>query len=82
MPRRHRTANMNKEEMKMEWHGHKCGPMCWCGHKGGMGGAYCLGVIGAAIYYLQNSTGFGASIVALLKALVWPAFLVYHLLGL
>jgi hypothetical protein len=49
---------------------------------GNAGGAYFLGMIGAAVYYLHNSYGFGASIVALLKAVVWPAFLVYHLLGL
>jgi hypothetical protein len=50
--------------------------------QGGAGGAYFLGMVGAAVYYLHTSYGFGASIVALLKALVWPAFLVYHLLGL
>lgn len=52
--------------------------------KGGssMGGAYFLGMIGAAVYYLNITTGFGPSVVALLKAFVWPAFLVYHLLGL
>jgi hypothetical protein len=49
---------------------------------GGTGGAYFLGIIGAAVYYLHTSFGFWPSITALLKALVWPAFLVYHLLGL
>lgn len=49
---------------------------------GNAGGAYFLGMIGAAVYYLHTSVGFGPSIVALLKACVWPAFLVYHLLGL
>lgn len=49
---------------------------------GGAGGAYFLGMIGAAVYYLHTSYGFWPSIVALLKALVWPAFLVYHLLSL
>lgn len=43
---------------------------------------YGLGMIGAAVYYLHVSYGFWPSITALLKALVWPAFLVYHLLGL
>lgn len=43
---------------------------------------YGLGMIGAAVYYLHVSYGFWPSIVALLKALVWPAFLVYHVLGL
>lgn len=47
-----------------------------------MGGAYFLGIIGAAVYYLHTTYGFWPSVVALLKALVWPAFLVYHLLGL
>lgn len=57
--------------------------------KGKMGGGkqggppvYGLGVIGALVYYEHIASGFGSSIVAILKALVWPAYLVYHLLGL
>ncbi|MDZ4226636.1 MAG: hypothetical protein U1B79_00830 [Candidatus Pacearchaeota archaeon] len=46
------------------------------------GFVYCLGAIGAAIYYLQTSTGFWPSVGAILKAIVWPAFVVYKLLGL
>ena len=46
------------------------------------GGAYFLGFIGAAVYYLHISTGFWPSVTAILKAMVWPGFLVYHLLGL
>ncbi len=45
------------------------------------GGLYFLGFIGAAIYYVQNSTGFWGAVLAVLKAIVWPAFLVYKLLG-
>ena len=45
------------------------------------GGVYFLGFIGAAIYYLQQSTGFWQIVLAILKALVWPVFLVYKLLG-
>lgn len=48
---------------------------------GGWGFAYFLGIIGAAVFYLQQAATFGAGIIGLLKALVWPAFLVYHLLG-
>ncbi|MBI2009508.1 hypothetical protein HYS84_03865 [Candidatus Saccharibacteria bacterium] len=49
----------------------------------GPGGSfYFLGIIGSAAYYLHTTTDFWPSIVALLKALIWPAFLVYHLLGL
>lgn len=49
---------------------------------GGAGGGavYGLGLIGAAVYYIQESTGFGEFVVACLKALVWPAFVVYDLL--
>jgi hypothetical protein len=46
----------------------------------GGGCAYFLGVIGTAVYYLGVTTGFWASVVALLKSLVWPAFLVYEVL--
>lgn len=49
-----------------------------CGGAGG--GAYGLGFIGAAIYFIQTATSFGAGVVGILKALVWPAFLVYKLL--
>ena len=41
---------------------------------------YGLGLIGAAVYYVQQATGFGPVVVALLKALVWPAIVVYDLL--
>ena len=51
------------------------------GAAGGSGFAYFLGMIGAAVFYLQHAATFGEGVVALLKALVWPAFLVYHLLG-
>ena len=46
----------------------------------GMGGFYFLGFIGAAVYYIQHSDGFGQGVLGFLKALVWPAFLVYELL--
>lgn len=45
-------------------------------------GAYGLGMIGAAVFYLHDTVGFWSSVGGLLKAIVWPAFLVYHLLGL
>ena len=52
-------------------------------NNGGMGGAvYFFGLIGAAVYYLGHSVGFVGALIAFLKALVWPAFLVYELLTL
>ncbi len=61
---------MKKENMK-----------CKFGCSGGCGGAvYCLGFIGAAIYYVSTATGFWAGVLGILKAAVWPAFLVFELL--
>jgi hypothetical protein len=37
-----------------------------------------LGLIGAAVFYISQATSFGAGVVGFLKALVWPAFLVYE----
>jgi len=47
---------------------------------GAMGAVYGLGVIGAAVYYIQAADGFWQGFVGFLKALVWPAFLVYEAL--
>lgn len=50
-------------------------------HSSGGGDAvYCLGIIGAAVFYIQQANGFWLVILALLKAFVWPAFVVYDLL--
>jgi hypothetical protein len=38
---------------------------------------YGVGFIGALIYYIQHAATFGMGILGFLKALVWPAFLVY-----
>lgn len=51
-------------------------------NKGGKGDAvYFFGGVGAAIFYIHQASGFGEILVALLKAIVWPAYLVYHLLS-
>lgn len=39
---------------------------------------YGLGFIGAAIYFIGSATTFWLGILGFLKALVWPAFLVYY----
>ena len=46
-------------------------------HQGG-NAVYGLGLIGAMIYYIGHATTFAAGVLGFLKALVWPAFLVYH----
>jgi hypothetical protein len=47
---------------------------------GGGNAAYCLGLIGALVYYVPAANDFWAVIVAILKAFVWPAFVVFDLL--
>jgi hypothetical protein len=46
----------------------------------GADAVYGLGLIGALVYYIQQADGFWSGVLGILKALVWPAFLVYHLL--
>jgi hypothetical protein len=41
---------------------------------------YFFGFIGAVVYYFSIATGFWIGVLGFLKALVWPAFLVYELL--
>ena len=44
------------------------------------GGIWCFGFIGAAIYYIGAATTFWIGVLGVLKAIVWPVFLVYELL--
>ncbi len=46
-------------------------------HQGG-NAVYGLGLIGAAVYFISNATTFWMGVLGFLKALVWPAFLVYQ----
>lgn len=48
---------------------------------GSPGIIYALGFIGAVIYYIQHSGTFLDGIIGVLKAFVWPAFMVYRLIG-
>lgn len=50
---------------------------------GGTGGLWLLGFIGALCYYLHTHSGtFWLVLLAFMKAAVWPAFVVYHILTL
>ena len=50
---------------------------------GGSGGAvYCLGLIGAVVYFLQRADGLGEILMGLFKSLVWPGVLIYRVLEL
>lgn len=41
---------------------------------------YGLGFIGALVYYIQTADGFWMGVLGILKAIVWPAFLIYEAL--
>lgn len=43
---------------------------------------YGMGLIGAAVYFIQQADSFGAGALGLLKAFIWPALLVYRFLAL
>lgn len=43
------------------------------------GVVYGLGFIGAVVYYISTASGFWMGVLGFLKALVWPAFLIYEL---
>lgn len=48
---------------------------------GNSGGAiYGLGIIGAAVYFIQHSDTFWGGVLGLLKAIVWPAVVIYKAL--
>ena len=52
-----------------------------CVSKPSYGGCgYFLGFIGAVVYYISTATGFWNGVLGFLKAIVWPAFLVYEVL--
>ncbi|MFW5976742.1 MAG: hypothetical protein ACOCQS_02220 [Bacillota bacterium] len=47
-------------------------------HRETEGALYGLGFIGAAIYFITNASTFWVGVLGVLKALLWPAFLVYE----
>jgi len=51
-------------------------------NQGPTGFVFFVAFIGAAVYFVQQVNGFWEVILALLKAVVWPAFVVYHALQL
>ena len=44
------------------------------------GSIYGLAFVGAAVYFIQHSTSFWDGVLGFLKAIVWPAILMYRLL--
>jgi hypothetical protein len=49
-------------------------------HNGFLGSIYGTAFIGAAIYFIQHATSFWDGVFGFVKALFWPATLMYKLL--
>jgi hypothetical protein len=64
---------MGKSENKMSQRMGTAGPL---------GFAFFVSFFGAAMYFVHQSSGFWGFFGAILKAVVWPGFVVYHVLGL
>jgi hypothetical protein len=59
--------NQNKIKMKNE-----------INQNASSGVVYVLGIIGAAFYFFPKAVGFWSLTIGFLKAMAWPAFLVYE----
>ena len=46
------------------------------------GGIYGMAFIGAAIYFIQHASSFWAGVFGILKAIIWPATVMYKVLEL
>lgn len=69
------------KDMKPRGYEHCCHDSLWKAHSC-KGGVYGLGFLGALIYYISTATGFWMGVLGVLKAIVWPVFVVMKILGL
>lgn len=46
----------------------------------GTNAVYGIGLIGAAVYFITNAVGFWMIVLGILKAIAWPAILVFEAL--
>lgn len=44
-------------------------------------GVYGLAFLGAAVYFIQQADSFWGGVLGFLKAIVWPAMIMYKVLG-
>ncbi len=65
---------MADEETSVHHHHHDHG---W---HGGSNAVYGLGFIGALIYFLSHAASFWGGVLGVLKAVIWPALLIYKVL--
>ena len=66
-------AKKYDKDFNEKCHGHMHG----CHHAGA---GYGIGFVGDAVYFISQATTFWMGVLGFLKALVWPAYIVYGLL--
>jgi hypothetical protein len=69
----------NHEECCCDWHNAHHHHHHHNNHAGS-GAVYGLGLVGALVYFLSQAANFETGLIGVLKALVWPAYLVYDAL--
>ncbi len=74
-------ANFGDSQEWKKWMKERKGMSGSKSHHGSAGALYFVGFIGSIIYWWQAANNFGAVVTGLLKSMVWPAYVVYHLLA-
>jgi hypothetical protein len=72
-----RKKTVKRKAVKKNAKSISCCPTESCG--GASGAIYGLGFIGALVYFLSTATGFWVGVWGIIKAALWPAFLVFEL---
>lgn len=64
---------MAKEHINKVKNVQKSGPLGW---------VFFTAWVGALVFFVQNSDGFGGFLLAILKSIIWPAYVIHSVLGL
>lgn len=60
----------------------RCAMIIYMKNNSASGAVYGLGFIGAVIYFIQHASTFWIGVLGILKAIIWPALLIYKVLEL
>ena len=68
----------------MEQENKICNKKCCGRNRSTMSGdaVYFFGLVGSAVYYVQHSDTFMMGLIGILKAIIWPAMMIYKTLEL
>ena len=73
------TDNAEAGDCRRDWRDYKY-KRHHHGHRGHGGDAvYTFGFLGALVYYIHIATSFWAGFLGFLKAIIWPAFLIFKI---